>query len=307
MDIQFNENKLIALYIDIDDLLKSYHDYLLSRGLLSGTRATRTPKLSPSEVCTILVSYHYSGYKCFEYYYRQLILGSYREWFPDAPTYERFLDYVPRTVHLLYLWLFYLSAISERTGLYFVDSKKLAVCHLKREHSHKVFKGLAAKGKTSTGYFYGLKLHLVINNLGQIVSFLFTPGNVSDNNKKVLTYLLGGLKGSCTGDKGYLTSLFGWFYVNGLEIIKKPRKNMKALPVENWKNKLINMRPVIESVFDITTTVCDIEHTRHRSPVNAIANLLAGLIAYQHLPKKPCVYFPSISKNTENNQLNKAA
>lgn len=306
MDVQFNETKLIAIYIEIDDLLKSYRSFLEKRRLVSPRKPTRTPRLTGAEICTILVCYHLSGYKTFEYYYRQVVRGTHASWFPDAPTYERFLVLVPGSFALLYLWAFCRCALAERTGLYFVDSKKLPVCHIKREHSHKVFKGLANKGKSSTGYFYGLKLHLAVNNLGEPVSFMLTPGNVSDNNREVLNRLLGGLKGVCVGDKGYLTALFQQFYENGLELVKKPRKNMRKLPVPNWKNKLINMRPVIESVFDIMGTVCDIDHTRHRSPINAVSHILAALVAYQQLDKKPCVFFPSFNERGANS-INLAA
>ena len=299
MNVQFTETKLIALYVEIDDLLKAYQSFLMKRQLLLPGKPNRLPGLNSSEVCTILVVYHLSGYKTFEYYYRKVILDSHRSWFPDAPAYERFLEYIPRNSHLLYLWLFCSCAKSKRTGLYFVDSKKLPVCHIKREHSHRVFKGIASKGKSSTGYFYGLKLHLTINNLGEITSFLLTPGNVADNNKNVLRQLLESLKGICVGDKGYLTTLFQEFYESGLEIVKKPKKNMRKLPVPNWKNRLINMRPVIESAFDIMGTVCDIDHTRHRSPINAVSNILAGLIAYQRLEQKPAVFFPSMDKMEE--------
>jgi len=295
MDIKINENKLIELFVEIDELLKAYDNYLREKGLLGGLRPTRVPRLNASEVCTVLVAYHYSGYKCFEYYYRQVILGVHADCFPGAPGYEAFLGYVARAAMPLYLWLFHTACTAQRTGLYFIDSKKLEVCHPRRERSHRVFKGIAAKGKSSTGWFYGLKLHLVINNLGEVASFLLTPGNVADNNKGVLRYLLSPLKGTCVGDKGYFTSLFGWFYENGLELVKRPKKNMKALPVRPWKNRLINMRPVIESVFDILGTVCDIDHTRHRKPENALSHILAGLLAYQKLEDKPKVFFPSIT------------
>ena len=180
--------------------------------------------------------------------------------------------------------------------MYFIDSKNLAVCHLRREHSNRVFKGIARKGKTSTGWFFGFKLHLVINNLGQIIAFDITAGNVADNNQELLRKLLDKLDGVCIGDKGYLTKLFAFFYENGLHLITKPRKNMKKLPIDNQFNLLINKRAVIESTFDILATVCDIEHSRHRSPINAAVHMLSSLIAYQHLDQKPSVFFPSIKK-----------
>lgn len=295
MGIQFTEEKLIELYIEVDDLYKSFIAYKQTRGDYVKRRKV-SADLSGPEVCTILVNYNYSGYKCFEYYYREFIRKDYRGYFPDAPCYETFLGYIPKAADLIYLWLLHSTAGSKRTGMYFIDSKKLEVCHLRREKSHKVFKGVARKGKTSTGWFFGLKVHLVINNLGQIVSFDLTPGNVADNNQELLQKLLGKLDGVCVGDKGYLTKLFAFFFENGLHLVTKPRKNMKKKPVEDKFNRLINKRAVVESVFDILATVCDIEHSRHRSPVNAAVHIFSALIAYQYMEQKPCVFYPSISQ-----------
>lgn len=298
MDVQFTENKLIALFIEVDDLHKAFVAYQSSKGL-SQKPVSRVPQLTGSEVCTILVAYHYSGYKCFEYYYRQLILKEYSPYFPLAPTYERFVSLIPRAADLIYLWLLYTIGGSVQTGMYFIDSKKLEVCHLKREHSNKVFEGVAAKGKTSTGWFFGLKLHLVINNLGQIMACDLTPGNVADNNHVLLKKLLNALDGYCVGDKGYHSALFDYFVENGLRLITKPRKNMKKFPIDNKFNLLLDKRAVIESVFDILGTVCDVEHTRHRSTFNAAIHIYSALIAYQHMEVKPRVFFPSISEKLQ--------
>lgn len=292
MDVQITENKLIELFVDIDDLHKSYMAYRHCIGNPVKLPA-QTTALCGSEVCTILVAYHYSGYKNFEYYYRQCILEKYADCFPKAPTYECFLSYIPKSMELMYLWLLYSVARSQRTGLYIIDSKKLQVCHIKREHSHKVFKNIAAKGKTSTGWFFGLKLHLVINNLGEIVAFKITPGNVADNNQNLLKELLDSLEGYCIGDKGYLTKLFEFFLQNRLRLVYKPQKNAKKLPVQNYLNRLLDKRGVIESVFDILSSVCDIEHSRHRSAENAMVHILAALLAYQYLEEKPRVFLPS--------------
>jgi len=302
MDVQFNENKLIELFCDIDDLYQNFLDYQKSKGLGSSRRPTRTLQLTGPEIASILVAYHYSGYKCFEYYYKQLILGHYADCFPEAPSYECFLSYIPKAIDLMVLWLLLTISRSRRTGLYFADSKTLQVCHLRREKSHKVFKDFARKGKSSMGWFYGFKLHLVINNLGEIMSLSITPGNVADNNQELLKKLLFDLEGICVADKGYITKLFDYFYENGLHLLTKPRKNMKKLPIKNQHNLLLDKRGVIESTFDILTSVCDIEHTRHRKPINAFTHLIAGLIAYQFLDQKPRVFFPSI-----NEQLKKAA
>jgi hypothetical protein len=96
----------------------------------------------------------------------------------------------------MYMLLKMQSLMGQRTGTYFIDSKKLPVCHNRRIHSNKVFSGFAARGKSSTGWYYGLKVYLIINQLGEIVNFE-------------------GLKGTCYGDKGYLSKLFDYFIKMG--------------------------------------------------------------------------------------------
>lgn len=292
MSPQVSENLLLKIYVETDDLLKSFQHWSEQRVIGRFLFPKRQPQLSASEIATILVSYHLSGYKCFEYYYRECILKTYRSCFPEAPSYGRFVCYTAWVLPLLLLLLLYKCSQSLRSGYYFIDSKKLPVCHLRREREPKVFKQIARKGKGSTGWFYGLKLHLVINHLGEIVSFLITPANVADNNHSVLTRLLQGLKGKCAGDKGYFTTLFEQFYTAGLQLLVKPKKNRKLLPVFTEDVHLLKQRPLIEPVNDILATVCNVEHSRHRNPWHGLANRLCALIAYQYIEHKPHLYIP---------------
>lgn len=292
MSPQVSENLLLEIYIETDDLLQSFQSWCQRKAVGHFLSPRRTPRLSASEIATILVGYHVSGYKCFEYYYREGILKTYHSCFPKAPSYGRFVCYTAWVLPLLLLLLLFKCAQSVRTSYYFIDSKKLEVCHLRREKEHKVFKLFARKGKGSTGWFYGLKLHLVINHLGQLVSFLITPANTADNNHSVLSRLLQGLKGKCCGDKGYFTTLFEQFYTEGLQMLVKPKRNMRSLPAFREDVQLLKQRPLIESVNDILATVCNMEHTRHRNPLHGYANVLSALIAYQYLPHKPHLYIP---------------
>lgn len=294
MSPQVSETLLVAIYVEVDDLLKAFEWWSKEKVFVRLYYPTRTPNLSPSEIATIVIAYHFSGYKCFEYYYKECILKSYLGCFPKAPSYQRFIPYIQRVLPLLFLLLMLKTSQSIPTGYYFIDSKKLQVCHLKREKEHKVFKDFARKGKSSTGWFYGLKLHLVINHLGQIVAFRLTPANIADNNQGLLEELLLGLKGKCCGDKGYLTTLFEHFYEQELHLVVRPKKNMKAkaLPAATEDICLLKQRAVIESVNDILATVCNVEHSRHRNPLHGMANILAALIAYQYLPTKPHVFIP---------------
>lgn len=219
------------------------------------------------------------------------------DYFPNLISYDRFLARMPRLLPGLFMLLKWLCGQSERTGFYIVDSKSLAVCDNHRIHNNKVFAGIAARGKSSMGWFYGLKAHLVINQYGQLVNFCITPGNVADNNGGLLTELLSGLKGQCFGDRGYLSKLFAEFYQQGLHIVtagrpRKIRRKMKnvLMPLADKLN--LRKRGLIESVNDLLTSVFDVEHTRHRSPINAQINILAGLIAYCFYDQKPTIVIP---------------
>ena len=216
--------------------------------------------------------------------------------FPHIVSYERFLNLLLRILPGLYLFLKYTTLTSQRTGFYLVDSKKLVVCDNRRIHSHRVFEGIAQGGKSSTGWFFGLKLHLVINNMGQIMNFLLTPGNVADNNHGVLETLLKDLKGECYGDKGYLSTLFEAFYKQGLLLITKVKANMKNSLFKLQQAYKLRKRALIESVNDILISVFDLEHSRHRNPVNALVHILSGLIAYCFYPNKPAIYMPQTDK-----------
>lgn len=311
MEMQFNEKLLIELFIDVDDFCNTHEKWKTTHELKKLTTAFETAlksdnlgkrrvgqfwtsNLSKSEVITILVYYHQSGYKCFEYYYKRLVLPVLKPYFPKIVGYKYFLSLIEKCFETIFLFLQWQVKSSEPTGIYYVDSKRLPVCHNRRIHSHKVFKDIAKRGKSSTGWFYGLKIHLVVNNLGQIVSFLFSSANFADNNKKVLRYLFKDLKGHCYGDKGYLTSLFEEFFENGLHIVTKVRKNMKNKLIPIQRKYELMKRGMIESVNDILMTVCDIEHTRHRKPINALVHMMTALVAYNYLDKKPTVIFKNL-------------
>ncbi|MBU6340396.1 MAG: IS982 family transposase [Bacteroidetes bacterium] len=290
MDIKVKEQKLLEIFIWTDDFVKAFDGFCLPP--LVGQRR-RTPRLALSEMATILIFYHHSGYKCFEYYYEHCVLNDLRGHFPKAPSYTRFVQLIPRSLKLLY-WMGQIRGrLAQATGAYFVDSKKLPVCDNRRIHSHKVFKNIAQRGKTSTGWFFGLKIHLVINNLGEIMSFVITAGNVMDNAKGVLDKLFEFIQGKCFGDKGYISKYFEFYYQKGLQLITRIRKNMKNRPMDWCDKMMLYKRGVIESVNDILMTVFDMDHTRHRSPINAVTHMLGAVLAYSFYDSKPCVFNPA--------------
>lgn len=249
----------------------------------------RKPGLSVSEILTILIYYHHSGYKCFQYYYERVVCVFWKKEFPNLVSYQRFIELIPRAQYHLYMFAQWLAYQEEPTGIYIIDSKKLPVCDNRRIAQNKTFVEIAKRGKYSTGWFYGLKIHLIINYLGGIVRFQITPANVADNNKELLKKLFTNLKGKVVGDKGYLTKFFAEFYEQGVHIITKIRSNMKSKLMDMHDKLLLKKRAVIEAVNDILMPVCDIDHTRHRSPINAICHILGAVIAYHYLPNKPAM------------------
>ena len=280
---QDKENKLIELFFHLDEFCIALQQWKRQTNRL--TKPTRQPDLSDSELMSICVfdpggEPHYSGYKCFQYYYQQMVVAILKSYFPKLISYQRFLCLLTGILPGLYLFLKYRTLLSQETNLYFIDSKKLVVCHNRRIHSHRVFEGQAKGGKSSRGWFYGFKLHLVINNLGQIMNFLLTAGNLADTNEEVLKTWLGHLKGACYADRGYLTKLLEFFYDRGLVIVTKISSNRKNTLVKMDQKIKLRKRAVIESVNDILTSIFDIEHSRHRKPINALAHLFSGLIAY---------------------------
>lgn len=283
------EDKLIELFIVVDDFCLALERWKQTQAQYKQP-ATRQPVMSDAEMLTLLIFYQMSGYKCFQYYYEEMVATTLTSYFPQQVSYERFVALIPRLLPGLYVFLKWQTLLSRRSGTYFIDSKKLPVCHNRRIHNHRVFAQQAKRGKSSTGWFYGFKVHLVINPYGELIDFLFTQGNVADNNHEVLRKLLGGLRGECFGDKGYLTTLFEEFYQQGLQLVTKVRSKMKNHLIPLAQYLKLRKRAVIESVNDILTSVFDLEHTRHRSPVNALAHMLSALTAYCFYPNKPAVF-----------------
>jgi hypothetical protein len=276
-DKKVDEDFLIGIFIYVDDALKAMEAYAKSHWLEAASskkKPTRKPSLTASEIITILIYYHYSGYKCFSYYYHRFLKHDLSTYFPKACSYNRFLELMERVQLPLYLLGQLLCQQTKQTGVCFIGS-------------HKVFKGLAERSKTSMGWFFGFKLHLVVNNQGEILAFDFSKGNKADNNANLLEKLLAHLKGLCFGDKGYLTKIWENFYHKGLKIITKARKNMKNVLLPLKERYLLTKRAMIESVFDIFTSVLDLEHSRHRNPQNAFSHMLATILAYQFYPNKP--------------------
>jgi hypothetical protein len=273
------------LFVDVDDCWKAFEKKYAKHLIADGTRKrNRNGNLSTSEIMTILIAFQTSGYRTFKDFYHY-VLTYHRRDFPDLVSYDRFIYLIPRAIIPLLVYL-YTDGMDQPTGISFIDSTSLKVCHNKRINRHRVFDGIAQIGKTTMGWFYGFKLHLIINDRGGLLGCHLTAGNVDD--RSVVEKMADGLFGKLFGDKGYISQgLFEELLAKGIKLVTNMRANMKCRLMQ-WQEKiLLRKRSLIETVNDTLKNVCQIEHSRHRSPINFLAHLVAGLVAYTRLPKKP--------------------
>jgi transposase len=281
-------DSLLELFVNVDDFCKVFLPQLEQQMLTSGAiKRRRTRSLSVSEVMTILIHFHQSHYRNFKAYYCEHVVPHLHQEFPGLVSYTRFVDFIPSALLPLCAY-FRQTCLGDCTGVSFIDSTSLDVCLNQRIASHKVFAGLAARGKTSMGWFFGFKLHLVINDRGELLNVLLTPGNVDD--RKPVPKLVRKLVGKVFGDKGYISQpLYELLRQTfGIQFITKLKSNAKnRLPLPFMDRILLRRRAIIESVIDQLKNISQIEHSRHRSVTNFMVNLICGLIAYAHQPKKP--------------------
>jgi hypothetical protein len=235
---------------------------------------------------TILVFFHVSHYRTFKHFYFAHMLLQRRGEFPTLPSYTRFVELIPHT--LLPLCAYVQTRKGALTGLQFIDSLPIRVCHNRRIASHKVFAGLAQRGKGSMGWFYGFKLHLVIHEQGEVLGLTLTPGNTDD--RRPVAKLVRHLWGKLFGDRGYISQeLFEQLWEQDLQLVTKLKRTMKNKLMPMLDKVLLRKRALIECVNDQLKNISQIEHTRHRSATNGIVNIVAAVVAYTFQPKKPAL------------------
>lgn len=248
----------------------------------------RAATMSHSEVITILIAFHQSDFKTLKHFYCDFVCVFLKREFPKLVSYNRFVELQQLcTMHLMMFLV--TNCTGDSTGISFIDSTKIAVCKNQRIHQHKVFRDIAQRGKTTTGWFYGFKLHFIINDCGEIISFKLTTGNVADNNENVLLTLCKKIFGKLYGDKGYLVkeSVFEKLFFDGVHLITKVKKNMKNKLMSVYDKIMLRKRALIETIIDQLKNIAQIEHSRHRSVTNFVTNIFAALCAYNFAPKKP--------------------
>lgn len=294
---------LIQIFIEVDDFFKEFQPQLDKMKLSSPKKTSRNRKsrLSDSEMMTIYLTFHLSDYKNFKAFYKEHVSVHWTDLFPGLVTYERFNQTQFKLIIPLILMLNH-RCLGYSRGVNFIDSTAIKVCHIKREKQNKVFDGIATKGKGTMGWFFGFKLHIIINDKGEILSFCLSKANTDDRNMNVISSLVANIFGRIYGDRGYISkTLTDYLWNDGISLIYKRRRNMKKQNLSDEDRLFLRKRSLIESVNDELKNICSVEHTRHRSLQGFMNNLLSGLCAYHFLPKKPSLKFEQ--DNTQNNQL----
>ena len=278
-------NKLVETYCDVDDFCRLFVEQwqrsLLEDGEIKRRRACR---LSTAEIMTIVIHFHQSHYRDFKNYYLDYVCRQLRDYFPELLSYTRFLGITSSVVVPMCSYL--TSKLGKPTGIQFVDSTKIEVCHIIRAKRNQVFAGVAMHGKGTMGWSFGFKLHLIINHLGEIIALKLTKGNVDD--RQPVSDMASSIFGKLYGDKGYISKvLSGELREKGVELITSVRKNMKKKFISLWDRAILKKRFIIETVNDQLKNISYIEHSRHRSIHGFMLNLLGGLIAYCLKEDKP--------------------
>ncbi|MEM6836514.1 MAG: IS982 family transposase [Cyanobacteria bacterium P01_C01_bin.120] len=174
----------------------------------------------------------------------------------------------------MFLRCYLYTLTGEMTGIAFIDSTPIEVCHPCRAESHKVCQEQVGWNKNSMGWHFGFKLHLVINERGERLAFKLTPANTDD--RVPVPEMTQGLIGK----------LFEELYERGLELVTNYKKKMKNKLVKLLGKGMRRKRALIETVNDPLKKIFQIEHSRHRSPLNFLVNTLTALVAYTYQEKK---------------------
>ena len=293
--MQITRDKVTEIFYLADEFCKEFSDYFDSQ--LIGAKAKKAPRMSDSEVITIMVLFHFGAFRNLKHFYQHYVQAHLVAEFPKTVSYNRFVELSHKVCMPMTMFL-KTCCLGDCTGISFVDSTPIRACKNKRISRNKVFEGIATTGKSTMGWFYGFKLHLIINDKGEILNFVLTQANVDDREPLKNQKFVDKIKGKLYADKGYIgRKLTELLFIDGLHLITSIRNNMKNVLMELKDKILLRKRSVIETVNDELKNMCQIEHSRHRSFAGFVVNTIAALIAYSFFPKKPAIKYDPVSSS----------
>jgi hypothetical protein len=293
--MEITQTKITEIFYLVDEFCIEFERTITKH--LVGNTPIRKPKMQTSEVITIMILFHSMGYRDMKHFYLYYVRKHLNQEFPNTVSYNRFTELMQSATLPMTIFL-KTCCLGECTGISYIDSTPIRVCKNKRISRNKVFKGLAEIGKSTMGWFYGFKLHLIINDKGEILNFVITQANIDDRQPLKNENFIKKIKGKLFGDKGYLSAeLNKVLFIDGIQLITNLKRNMKNCLMQMSDKILLRKRSVIETVNDELKNICQVEHSRHRSFGNFLSNLIAGLVAYCFFPKKPAIKFETVQSN----------
>jgi len=287
----FHGVSITRVYCTIDEFMIEFNTKLATFQIGEVNRPKRKPTMNDTEVMTIMVLFQLGNHRHLKSFYIDYVQRHLKSYFPNTVSYNRFVE-LQKKVLLPMAVFAKMIATSKCSGISFIDSTPLRVCKNKRIFNHKVFKGIATRGKSTMGYFYGFKLHIIVNEFGEIIDFQITQANVDDREPLKQGNLLKKIWGKLYGDKGYVSQKLGeLLFSDGIHFVTGIRKNMKNQLMSLYDKVMLRKRSIIETINDQLKNICMVEHSRHRSFHNFINNILGAIMAYHFLPKKPAIRF----------------
>jgi hypothetical protein len=280
---------ILRLFYDCEEFCRKFVPHVQTSQSAEGEKhRLRHPTLRVSEVRTILILFQTSGFRTLKTCYLHSICQHLTRSFPQRVRYSRVVELEAES--LVPLAAFLTTRFGRCPGLSFLDWTPRKVCHNLRLKSHKVFKDIAQRGVSSTGWCSGFTVPLVLSDGGELLAVMFTPGNVDARNPvpKFARRLFGNL----VGERGSISqALFSQLWDQGVPLLTKLKKKMQPPLLPLWDKILLRKRTLIETVNDPLKNICQLEHPRHRSLTNGVVHVLSALIAYTYQEKKPSLHF----------------
>lgn len=288
MNTPFQQDDLTILLIAIFCFVDDFHEHILTllRPALIRPHQQHPPlkrrNLSTTELVSLALFFQFTGHRSWRDFYKY-IKTHYRQDFPDLPSYRNFVAAMnalsPYAVILLQAFCALFRQTTPATAAKFADSTNLPVCSIKREFSHQVMKLFATKSKTTMGWFYGLRLHVLCNELMQILECRITTATVGE--RAALESMWNYIFGLIVADAGYLGQEFQTRARSlGKQLLTGARANMKKLLTKK-QHELLQLRQVIETIFSVLKTRLGLGSTLPRSPLGHFARYVWCLAAYQ--------------------------
>lgn len=298
----FTEDNVTEIFFMADEFCKVFNR-MMAKYVIEDTSKNarrkyhRDSTMSDAEVMVIMILFHNSGFRCLKHFYIEHVCRHMKHLFPKTVSYNRFVELQKKIIIPMIIFIKKVL-LGKCTGISFVDSTPLRVCRNQRIHMHRTFKGFAARGKCSMGWFFGFKLHLICNEKGELLNFTVTPGDVDDRKPLEDKRFIEQIFDKLIADKGYISkNLFQKLFVDGIQLITKLKSNMKGAMMSVAAKVLLRKRAIIETVNDELKNIAQIEHSRHRSLHNFAVNLLSGIAAYCFFPKKPVINIVRVVDN----------